>query len=912
MVEKLLKIKTSIPPPASRTVLRESFEQKMDTILQHGDSFSCFLTLVSAPAGFGKTTAVRNWLRGKEGQTAWLSLNEEESEPGRFWFYLVSALQNIQNNIGAGLLASLKAGETSPSSRDGSSSPFLITLLNELFDLENPLLLILDDYHRVDNPQVHEEMAFFLENLPPTVHMVVITRSDPPWPLSRWRAGGKIIDIRLSDLRFSAKETSQFLSQNTSSDLKDPHLKALHKKTEGWAAGLQLVAFSLSSCSNIDEFVSTFTGSQRHIFHFLSEEVFQKQPPSIQNFLLETSILTHFNASLCNAVTGRKDGQELLSRLEKNNLFVIPLDQEGNWYRYHQLFADLLSSQLKVKSPEKISELHARAGKWLLEAGEPGQAIRHARAENNLEKVALILDSFYDEILQAEEPSLRSLCLEILPAEIIINYPRLIAYRSLFHLVQKGKEGVEEDLLLAEKSGKNKPEFLGLVKTVQTYSFIYSNQLPQAMASAQEALKLLPSDDYYWRMSLNVFMGDVHLISGNPRRGYKYYLEAHHSNQHMDNFFLSLSTGIKLATCLLSSGELQQAANQAAQLLKKAREKGASRLPRAGSLWVLLGEIHREKGKFDEAERCLERGLHISRAEKPSYAWNLQFKIGLAYSRRKFPEALATINLIRKTHKENSLPYFILKSARDWEARIKLQQNQEQETKGLLAGEKVSFQNEVLPGRERAWLNLCRLVLNEKEKSPGFSRAMDIIELVEKRALSGENKSLYLETQLVKAQLENKIGNTSSAVKTLALALKEGEKSGFFQLFIDEGIALKPVFSQVLKEFPEKKICFQDSGLKNYIQDIHRKLQSERTGSGSPQASTPSELTEEKLIEELTSREIEILKLISRGLSNQEIARELFLSLNTVKWYNGNIFGKLGVKRRTHAVAEARRLNLIP
>jgi len=908
MEKPILKIKTSIPPLSPGAIPRPHINEKITPHFQAKEGFSRFLTLVSAPAGYGKTTFIRQLIREKEDRTAWFSLSEEDNEPEHFWFYLISALQKFDGETGKGSKAMLNSNPVnSPLSNDPMT--FFTPLLNDLFELEKPVFLVLDDYHLINNLQIHEEMVFFLENLPPTLHLFVTTRSDPPWPLSRWRGKGQIMDIRLKDLRFTEKETKNFLCEKEKQDLSQNQLIALHKKTEGWASGLQLVAHSLASSSDREDFITNFTGTHRHVFYFLSQEVLNKQTAEVRSFLMDISILRRLNPSLCEAVTGREDSNLLLTNFEKNNLFILPLDETGDWFRFHQLFGDLLYHQLKANFPKKIPQLYQRATKWFLDQEEPGEAIRHALAGNDLEGVAEILNSAYGEILQTEEPSLRSRCLEKIPPQILRKYPKLIAHKALFQLVKEGKGGVKESLqMLEEYIRENKTdgdELSGLFATVKTYFHIYSNQFPQALEHAEKALDLLPLDSHYWRMSLEVFLGDSLLLSGKPREAYMHYLKAHQINEERGNNYLLLSTGIKIINTHLSLGEIREAEKIATDLLKFAQGNGVSRIPRAGTLWVLLGEIKREQGDLSEAQRCMERGLFISQKEVPTYAWNLLFKVGLLFSQKHFAEALSTAEKIQKMSRKYQLPLFISFPAKIWQARILLTLGEEKKAEEILAGESITPQENLQKGKENGFLNLCRKLVTQEKIGGENSPTKRLLESLEKQATKNKDKALFLETRVLIAKLEEKTKNPEKAKRTLISTLKEGKENGFFQLFVDQGpLLLSPVL-KVLDDVKQK-----NPELENYLQNILQAISPEKTTQKESLSLKKSSSTE-KLVENLTEKEIEVLQLISKGFSNQEIARELFLSPNTVKWYNSNIFGKLGVNRRTHAVAEARRLNIL-
>ncbi len=439
MVSDILRIKTGIPPRGLNIVSRNLILESLRKDLNSAEGFTRGLTLFSAPAGYGKTTTARSWLAGQEDKTAWYSLDETDNDPERFWIYLISALQCINEDIGRGALEMLRSGTATSDSAAGNE-PFLTPLLNDLFLMDSPVYLVLDDYHLINNSRIHKAMIFFIENLPPTVHLVITTRSDPPWPLSRWRARAKMAEIRLEQLRFTEEEAARLLAESGGLPLTETQLHTLCKKIEGWVTGLQLVVSSLSISGNTEGFIQTFAGTHRHIFQFLSEEAYTGQPETAQKFLLQTSLLKHFCASLCDAVTGRTGSSDILANLERNNIFVIPLDEEGIWYRYHPLFADMLFYKLKSSSPEEIPVLHEKACRWFTEAGEPGEALSHALKGGDTGTAALILNNHIEELLPSEGLRFIIQYLKCFSPDQLKRYPRLIAHKAWSHLIDKGKE----------------------------------------------------------------------------------------------------------------------------------------------------------------------------------------------------------------------------------------------------------------------------------------------------------------------------------------------------------------------------------------------------------------------------------------------------------------------------------------
>ena len=904
----ILKIKITLPPLGENILQRPLLLERLDEYLLVKEGFTRPLTLISAPAGFGKTTLARKWLADRKDRSAWYSLDERDSERERYWSYLVSALQTLQEDLGKGtqeILHSFALDSQSPS----SSEDFLAPLLNDLFGMEKTLFLVLDDYHLIDSSHVHQDMAFFIENLPPTLHLIITTRSTPPWPLSRWRARGQMAEIRQRDLKFSPEETGYLFHDIKGFSLTDAQLNLLHDKTDGWITGLQLAANSLASQPDMQSFINSFAGSHRHVFHFLSEEVLYQQPDPIQDFLLQISILKRFCGSLCNAITGRKDSAEILANLEQNHLFVFPLDDWGEWYRYHPLFADLLWHCLNKKHPEKIATLHETAADWFLKAGDPGEAVRHFLSIEKLNMAISILHDHFEEILNIEGPGLIIECLDHFPPELLKDYPTLAVQKAWFHLVHKGISEAEKYLKpLEEKSyqgQKVQGEFAGMLEVVRAYYYIYAHDFSQALESAEKALELLPSENNYWRSKVNIICGDARLFSGNPQGAYPFYQEAHRNNQAYGNLYLTLSSGFKVATTLYFLGRLEKAEELTQNLLGAAREKGFSQLPRIGLLWTLQGELLREKGELEEAERCVKQGLKLSQTEKPSHGWNLLFKIALDFSAGKLQEALQTIEQIEELHLQVGLPQFITQPASFWKAQVLLELGETILAKETLFKAGISENQEVRSGQEQGYLILTRLL--ELENGANLEESRKILEQVKNLSRKGEYQSAYLKTLLLNAGLEERTGTPKAAEDYLIKALSTGKSMGYFQIIVDESYKLTSVYTRLLNKTnsskAKKALLMGNKELMEFTRKIYQNITSHpdtpAKGSGKPE------------IEELSTRELEVLHLLSQGLSNRDISQKLFLSVGTVKWHTSNIYGKMGVRSRSEAVALARNLKLL-
>jgi LuxR family maltose regulon positive regulatory protein len=932
MAARLLNIKIKIPPLGRTILQRPLLHENLHRSLMDGNYFTRQLTLISAPAGFGKTTLARQFIADRKELSAWFSIDSGDNERGRFWRYMISSLQAIKKDLGKGTLE-MEESAIQAADAEETAEMFLAPLLNDLLEMDELIMMVLDDYHLIDNSVINNDMAFFIENLPPTLHLVVTTRSEPPWPLARWMARGHMIDVRQKNLRFSLDESSAFFRKIKGCKLENSDIKMLYGKTEGWITGLQLAAISLTNTENIKSFIDTFAGNSRHVFHFLSDEVLSSQPDVIREFLLKTSFLERFCAPLCCAVTGNQNSTELIKMLEASNLFLTPLDEQERWYRYHPLFADLLLHHLNKCGPEILKELHEKAAAWFLEEDEPGEALRHSLKAGNLVQSASLLDENLDQILLTEGALLIIECLDAFPDEVLKEYPRLAVHKAWFLMVQRGKEASLQPLELADSLAANVDSdvsnFQGMLSVVKAYYSIYNHDFKSALHEAEKALKLLPEDSYYWRAKVGIISGDARLFTGNPKGAYPYYCDAKHNNQAYGNSYLVISAGFKIATTLCYLGRLDESEKITDELLELAEDERLNNAPRVGLLWTLKGELARERGKLAEAEDYIDKGLLISEPEKPSFSWNSLFKTALFFSKKDYQSALETIDTIKKLHRKYALPDFILLPATAWKARILLAQG-----KAIRAEEELS-QPGILPeakeikgGLEFGFLVLCRLLI---VKAKDYTEAARLIDLVEKVSRAGENYRVLMETLLLKAVVQERSGYLEKAVKTLKKVLEKAFNAGYYRLFLDEGEVLSSIFKRLIAELDSRSIETA-AEIETYARSIYRDLlfveedqdrfekglthdsstttgQSDLERQYAPAGKTLPGATVP--VEKLSARELEVLMLLGRGMSNQQIAEKLYLSPGTVKWHASNTYGKLEVRSRAEAVAVARQLKLI-
>ena len=920
MTGEVLRVKTRIPPISRTTVERPAIHERLnDDLLEH-DEFVRRLTLVSAPAGYGKTTVARTWLKGREDRTAWYSIDAADDTPEQFWAYVVAALQTVEAGVGQTTLEMVRAA-VAGGDRSGADSSYLTPLLNDLYATATPVFLVLDDYHLIDDPTVHESIVFLLENAPPTLHVTVTTRSDPPWPLAVWRARGYLAEVRARDLRFGEEDAAAFFTRCRPAELSPALMARLWERTEGWATGLQLAALSLAGTRDPEGFVRGFTGSNRHVLHYLADEVYDRQPEEVRAFLLSTSLLNRFCAELCDAVTERGDAARILSALDRDNVFVVALDDDGHWFRYHHLFADLLRTRLSKEDPDRAALIHERASRWLQSVGEPGEAVRHALAAGRTDDVATILSEHSYDVLRISGSLHFFQALSALEITQLEQNPLLMIHYALLCQVYAGRHDSGAAVEAADRAVRDcgaGPELTGMLETAKAFHAISNGRFAEAVTHADTAVRLLPANNAYWRMNVAIYSGDARLFAANPREAHRYYAEAELTGRALTHPIASLTTTFKVATSLQYMGRGREAEQIVRDALRSTRERGHTMIPRVGLHWGLLGELLRERGELDEADACVERGLTMSESERTAHAWTCLHGLAVAISRGDHDYGAELMGRIEAMELEAPLPSFVTVPARALSARVQLGLGMAESARARLIaldprlagtpkeGPKgvapFADQPESIPyGLEPAVLSAVRVRLATGTTDDSDRAALQEIE---RRAESGEYLTMLIEALLLHAAVAISADDATESLRLARLAFETGAGRGFYQAYADESALLSGVYETVARssDAPEP---------------VRRLAQ--RVCAGDPPAEPAQGSTQrndavramDDLIEPLSPREIEILACVSRGLSNEETGEELFISAGTVKWHMANIFGKLGVGNRTRAAAVAREMGLI-
>jgi len=632
MDSSLLRTKLFIPAAATSLIHRHRLIERLTAGFEAGKA----LTLVSAPAGYGKSTLLTEWVGAYKGRVAWLSLDERDNTPLRFWAYFVAALQTVSKQVGGDALQILE------SAQDFDSNRFLTVLVNEISTAEQPVILVLDDFHVISNLDIHTGMNFLLEHLPPSLHLVIATRTDPPLPLSRLRVRGQLTEIRIADLRFDLQETSAFLNDLMKLELAESDIRALETRTEGWIAGLQLAAISMQSCQDSQAFIRNFTGSQHFVLEYLVEEVLQRQPEPLQKFLLETSILPRLSAPLCDAVTDSTESAQALADLRRRNLFVIPLDNEHYWFRYHHLFAEFLKSHLERTRPHTLPALHRRAAQWFQANDYPEDALRHAFAIPDYSYASRLVVDNWRRIYHQGRLNTAVEWLDSLPPDFIRQSPPLgVAYcwtlfvRGDYDRIEAYLDEITqtfEQMVAAGNLPKDHPEYNIVLQQVVLLRAVVMRHRGDVPAALKEIEQLLPTIENL-RRTLGDVVADMGYTACYSQMGYTYAaigdLERAADSlsrvsphaRRCGNFLALAHTTIELARISLLLGRLEQAEKICRDELSLNEQAAYADYPAFCLVHLGLANVLREKKAWDEAEHHLRLGLET--AQKSGHAYYL-------------------------------------------------------------------------------------------------------------------------------------------------------------------------------------------------------------------------------------------------------------------------------------------------
>jgi LuxR family maltose regulon positive regulatory protein len=905
MSTPLLETKLFIPPVRPDLVSRPRLIERLNEGLHMGRK----LTLISAPAGFGKTTLLSEWAAECGQPVAWLSLYEGDNDPTCFWTYVIAALQTIpalrEAGVGEAVLAALQSSQPLP------TESVLTALINEIAASPNRFILILDDYHLITAQPIHDALSFLLDHLPHPLrgmHLAVATRADPSLPTARLRGRGQLTELRFTDLRFTSEEATEFLNQAVHLDLSTEDVVALASRTEGWIAGLLMAAAAMRGRTDVTRFIQAFTGSDRYILDYLIEEVFNRQTELVQTFLLHTSILERLTGPLCDAVVGkiedwgseigaptqyRVQSRTILEYLESSNLLIVPLDNERQWYRYHRLFADLLRSRLQREHGSLVPTLHRRASAWYEQNGLMAPAIEHALSAEDFERAASLIERVAEKTLMRSEVATFLRWVERLPDERVRVRPSLCAFHAWALLLSGCSLDIVESRLQDADSSGNADKTAPLRALIA----VYQGQMSLAEELSRLALERLSEDDLFLRSVAAWVLGLSQLADGDLAVGSQVLGEVIKVSQQVGNVMITVTAISHLAKLKLRQGRLHEAKATYERALGLATDSQDRPLPIAGEALMGLGNLFREWNQLEMATRYLEEGIELTKRWGEALA--MEGYIGLARVRQAQGDADGARDAIQRaqqlaiTTDATELDDLVvaLEQARLWVAQGNIEA-------ALRWVEAQGVQDDTTPfagfisSRLRKYEHLVLVRVLIKQGRPG--EALPLLDPLLTRMVQQGRIDLLIETQILKALAFQAQGDGDQALSVLEQALTNAEPGGFVRIFVDEG---EPM-AQMLYVAAARGIAPQYAG---------RLLAAFPTAEATPQRERPAEM-----VEPLSERELEVLQLIGEGFSNREIAQELTLSVNTVKVHTSNIYGKLGVNSRTQAVARARALGILP
>jgi LuxR family transcriptional regulator, maltose regulon positive regulatory protein len=922
MSAALLATKLYLPRPRPRSILRPRLIARLNEGLHRK------LTLISAPAGFGKSSLVGEWLADCGRPVAWLSLDAGDSDSARFLTYLVAALRTIAPGVGESVLGMLRSSPPPP------PEAILTELLNELATLPDQVFLVLDDYHAIDAGAVDDALAFLVEHLPPQLHLVIATREDPPLPLARLRVRGQLTELRAADLRFTTAEAAAFLTDVMSLNLSGEDVAALEDRTEGWIAGLQLAALSIQGRADIPAFIRAFAGDHRYIVDYLVEEVLQHQSEAVRSFLLQTALLDRLHGSLCDAVTGQVGGGARLEALHRGNFFVVSLDDQRQWYRYHHLFTEVLRAQLQLEQPELVATLHRRAGAWYEQHGFVDDAIRHALAAGDYARAADLVEMAWTGVRRSRQDATLLGWLKTLPEGVLHVRPVLgVVYAHV--LLSSGVfEGVEQRLHAAEQwldttahmsAGRATSTAQKVVVDVETFGHLPEmiaiaragmalarGDVPATITYAKQALERASEDDHHTRGGAAGFLGLAFWTSGDLVAAHQTYANAVASLQQAGNIADAVNGAITLAGLRLAQGRLREAARTYQWGVQLAMEQGTP-LPRGtADMYVGLSEIAREQNDLEAASQHLLHSQNIG--EHAGFPQNrYRRRIATARLRQIQGDLDGALELLDEAERlymsdfsPNVRPIAALK------VRVWLDQGRLNDALKWVRARGVSAQDELSYLREFEHITLARVLLARAQHDRAdrsLHEALDLLQRLLDAAEAGERMGSVLEILVVQALAHQTQGDVPAALVALERALTLAEPEGYVRLFADEGPSMAALLAHIAKRHARNDPIrvYAEQLLSACLSEPERQPRSSVEGTAVLRA---AHAHAHALAEPLSEREREVLRLLKTDLSGPDIARELMMSLNTLRTHTKNIYDKLGVNSRRAAVHRAAELNL--
>lgn len=902
----LLATKLHLPQPRPLQVLRLHLFARLNAA-HNAQNHTPLLTLVSAPAGFGKTTLLGEWLRQSGRRTAWVSLDADDNDPIRFWTYFIAALQKVHPDAGKTALALLHSPQ--PPHFDA----YLTALLNDITALDDMFIYVLDDYHVINSKPIHEGVIFLLDHLPAQMRLVITTRADPPFPLARLRARGQLLELRAADLRFSQHEAQMFLHQATGLAVTPEQAETLDQHVEGWVAGLQLAALALQTRAPtphlITQFIQDFTGSgHRFILDYLTDEVLRYQSEEIQAFLLKTSILDRMCSPLCEAVTSHPDSQIILDELERRNLFITPLDNERRWFRYHHLFANLLKSRLQSTHRNQSPELHRKASAWLESAGLTFEAINHALAAQDFEHAADLVQRHSESMWTRGELITMERWLGAIPTSIIGAHPNLMLAHAWTHFLLNPYRLSEIEFMVGEAEKASGPDAdektRGVAATIKASIASNREDLAQAIELSHTALRLLPQKDIFWRLVPTIDLGLAYDAAGRVEAAAEYLNQAIYLSAQIGNRYAEMVATGHLGRVRAAQGQLHAAAMLHRHALQIAAEQGWQQLPMMGLPHVWLAQLLYEWNDLEDATRHATEGISCVAAHHQHERILMEGYAVLARIRHAQGDDRAALDLLQQCERvaqRINMPWATAR-VRAYQARGWLAQGLVEQASRWLQEAGLGPNDELSSQREYEYTTMARVLLAQGNATQAVSTLTRVLE----SARSGGRLQAMVEAAALRALAFQLAAWQEQALGSLHESVELAAPEGYVRTFIDLGEPMRRLMSnlrsQLGKQIP----------LALYLDQIMAAFPASPPADKAMRmgaADQPSII--HHLVEPLSPRELQVLRMVAQGLTNQEIAERLVVALSTVKAHTNSIFGKMGVKSRTQAIARARELDLL-
>lgn len=865
------------------------------------------LTLVCAPAGFGKTTCVVEWLDGLDLPVSWLSLDRSDDDPGRFFTYFVAALQKVDATLGEEIESALRSGQLP------SPEAVTATLIDDVFRIGRPFVLVLDDFQNIQDSDILQVFEILFANRLPLLHLVLVTREDPLLPLARLRANNQLTEIRAGDLRFSGAETDRFFRDMMNLSLSEQDIAALENRTEGWVAGLQLAGLSMRGRADPSRFIANLSGSHRFILSYLTEEVLNRQSAGVQAFLLQTSILDRLTGDLCDAVVGRSDSSQLLERLFSANLFLIALDDDdtgspgARWYRYHHLFADLLRNQQSRVEKEQVAQLHRRASQWYEQAGMPNEAIPHALSGEDYPRAVQLLERHAMPVLTQGYAKTLEGWLRAVPEEWRAQSTRTNLAFAWMHLLRGSYPNIppyvrQVQAALAQP-GPARPDLRAEWFALQSNLANVQGRPEEGIQLAQKALESTSPDNAYLLALAYLGLGGGYRITGDYPNLVDAYQKAIQYSQAAGVLLPEMISASALMVMAIQHGQLRFAFEVGTRTIDGFEQSGALPPPISGMVYGMLGVVYYQWNQLEKASEYFRRSAQMSRlvGHNAGVVYNAVLSARLAQAKGDL-ESAARLSQEAARLLPLGVPAWIKPDAADQQVRVALAQGNPDAAEAALQTYGVSPEN-FHPPFEAYCLAHMRIILYRAQASPAavdqIDPALAILDRLISSAVQTRRAGIALQAYLLRAQLLAMHASRSS-LDDLARALTIAAPEDNLRVFLDEGSPMAALLRRYLNR----------NGQTNTPETAFAKKLLAAFPAPAP-AEPPVPLGKQSLPEPLTDRELDVLRLIAGGLKYEEIAGRLVISLNTVRFYVKEIYSKLNVNNRTRAIETARKLQLL-